>query len=123
MILGSQTASKVFTVICDVELGKPHLLSGYRGRDLIRGNDGIGGRRIGKKRMTSCNGVHYAFLTGLYISLLHGFFLTVSWKILPLLPSNTSSTKSILRCKNQVMHPCNEAYTFIVGIFPESELF
>lgn len=58
--------------------------------------------------------VHYAFLTELYISLLHGFFLTVSWKILLLLPSNTSSTKSILRCKNQVMRPgLNRFFKFL----------
>ena len=38
-----------------VELGKPHLLHEYSGRDLVRENEGIGGRGIGKKRMTSCN--------------------------------------------------------------------
>ena len=52
---GSQMASKAFIVICDVELGKPYMLPESPGRDLVRVNDGIEGRGIGKKRMTSCN--------------------------------------------------------------------
>ena len=55
MVSGSQVASKVFTIICDVELGKPHKLPGNPGRDPVRANDGLGGRGIDKKRMTSCN--------------------------------------------------------------------
>ena len=55
MVLGSQMASKAFIVICDVELGKPYMLPESLGRDLVRVNDGIEGRGIGKKRMTSCN--------------------------------------------------------------------
>ncbi|MEA1957186.1 MAG: hypothetical protein U9N01_02390 [Euryarchaeota archaeon] len=55
MVLGSQKASKAFIVIRDVELGKPYMLPESLGRDLVRVNDGIEGRGIGKKRMTSCN--------------------------------------------------------------------
>jgi len=58
MVLGSQMASKAFIVICDVELGKPYMLPESLGRDLVRVNDGIEGRGIGKKRMTSCNEVY-----------------------------------------------------------------
>jgi len=54
-ILGLQMASKVFIIICDVELGKPHMLPESPGRDLVRVNDGIVGRGFGKKRMTFCN--------------------------------------------------------------------
>ena len=48
-------ASKAYTTICDAELGKPHKLSEYLGRSSVRNNDGLGGRGIGKKRMTACN--------------------------------------------------------------------
>jgi hypothetical protein len=41
--------------IGDVELGKPYMLPELPGRDLVRVNDGIDGRGIGKKRMASCN--------------------------------------------------------------------
>ena len=58
MILGLQMASKVFIIICDAELGKPYMLLESPGRDLVRVNDGIEGRGIGKKRMTSCNEVY-----------------------------------------------------------------
>ena len=58
MVSGSQVASKVFTIICDVELGKPHKLPEYPGRDPVRVNDDLEGRRIDKKRMKSCNGVY-----------------------------------------------------------------
>jgi hypothetical protein len=54
-VLGSQMASKAFIGICDVELGKPYMLPESPGRDPVRVNDGIEGRGIGKKRMTSCN--------------------------------------------------------------------
>jgi len=54
-VLGSQIASKASIVICDVELGKPYMLPESPGRELVRANDGIEGRGIGKKRMTSCN--------------------------------------------------------------------
>ena len=57
-VSGSQVASKVFTIICDVELGKPHKFPEYPGSDPARANDGLGGRGIDKKRMTSCNEVH-----------------------------------------------------------------
>jgi len=58
MIPGLKMASKAFIVICDVELGKPYMLPEFPGRDLVRVNDGIEGRGIGKKRMTSCNEVY-----------------------------------------------------------------
>ncbi len=54
-IPGSKMASKASIVICDVELGKPYMLPESPGRDLVRVNEGIEGRGIGKKRMTSCN--------------------------------------------------------------------
>ena len=54
-VSGSQVASKAFIIICDVELGKPHKLLEYPGRDPVRANDGLGGRGIDKKRMASCN--------------------------------------------------------------------
>ena len=43
---GLQMASKVFIIICDVELGKPYSLLGCPDRDFVRGNDGIEGRGI-----------------------------------------------------------------------------
>ncbi|NQE45423.1 hypothetical protein C5S31_05320 [ANME-1 cluster archaeon GoMg2] len=55
MIPGLKMASKVFTIICDAELGKPHKLPECPGRDPVRENDGLWGRGIDKKRMTSCN--------------------------------------------------------------------
>jgi len=55
MILGLQMASKVFIIICDVELGKPHKFSEYPSRDPVRANDNLWGRGFGKKRTTSCN--------------------------------------------------------------------
>ena len=58
MVSGLQMASKVFTIICDVELGKPYMLPENPGSDPVRVNDGIEGRGIGKKRMTSCNEVY-----------------------------------------------------------------
>ncbi|KAF5437433.1 hypothetical protein C5S35_04075 [Candidatus Methanophagaceae archaeon] len=54
-IPGLEMASKAFIVICDVELGKPHMLPESPGRDPVRANDGIVGRGTGKKRMTPCN--------------------------------------------------------------------
>jgi len=54
-ILGSKMASKAFIGICDGDLGKPSMLPESPGRDLVRVNEGIEGRGIGKKRMTSCN--------------------------------------------------------------------
>ena len=54
-ILGLQMASKVFIIICDVELGKPHKLPESPGIDPVMANDGLWGRGFGKKRMTFCN--------------------------------------------------------------------
>jgi len=54
-VSGLQMASKVFIIICDVELGKPHKLPEYPGSDPVRANDGLGGRGFGKKRMSICN--------------------------------------------------------------------
>ena len=55
MVSGLQMASKVFIIICDVELGKPNMLPENPGSDPVRANDGIVGRGIGKKRVTYCN--------------------------------------------------------------------
>ena len=55
MVSGLQMASKVFVIICDVELGKPNMLPENPGSDPVRINDGIVGRGIGKKRMAACN--------------------------------------------------------------------
>ncbi len=41
-----------------MELGKPYMLPKYSGRNSVRSDDGIGGRGIGKKRMTACNEVY-----------------------------------------------------------------
>ncbi|MGB2729040.1 MAG: hypothetical protein WBD09_11355, partial [Halobacteriota archaeon] len=57
-ILGSKMASKAFINICGAELGKPYMFPASPGRDLVRVNDGIEGRGIAKKRMTSCNEVY-----------------------------------------------------------------
>ncbi len=54
-VSGLQMASKVFIIICDVELGKPNMLPENPGIDLVRAIDGIVGRGFGKKRMTACN--------------------------------------------------------------------
>ena len=54
-VSGLQMASKVFIIICDVELGKPNMLPDKPGIDLVRVIDGIVGRGIDKKRMTVCN--------------------------------------------------------------------
>nr|QNO48128.1 hypothetical protein LLFDKFJJ_00012 [Methanosarcinales archaeon ANME-2c ERB4] len=54
-VSGLQMASKAFISICDVELGKPNMLPENPGSDPVRVNDGIVGRGIDKKRMTSCN--------------------------------------------------------------------
>ena len=56
MVPGLQMASKVFIIICDVELGKPYMLPEKPGSDPVRANDGIEGRGFGKKRMLICNG-------------------------------------------------------------------
>jgi hypothetical protein len=55
-VSGLYVASKVSTIICDVELGKPYMLPEYPGRDPARVNDGIEGRGFGKKRMSIRNG-------------------------------------------------------------------
>ena len=57
-VSGLQMASKAFTIICDVELGKPNMLPENPGRDPVRANDGIVGKGIDKKRITSCNEVY-----------------------------------------------------------------
>jgi len=54
-ILGLQMASKVFIIICDVELGKPYMLPESPGIDPMRANDGLWGSGFGKKQMTFCN--------------------------------------------------------------------
>jgi hypothetical protein len=54
---GLQMASKVFRIIHDVELGKPHMLP-ERGRNSARSNYGVEGRGESKKRMTICNDLY-----------------------------------------------------------------
>ncbi len=54
MIFGLQVASKVFGIICDVELGKPYALQ-KTGRNSAKSNDGAEGRGESKKQMTVCN--------------------------------------------------------------------
>ena len=54
-VSGLQMASKAFIIICDVELGKLNMLPENPGRDPVRANNGIVGKGIDKKRMTSCN--------------------------------------------------------------------
>ncbi|MCD4809441.1 MAG: hypothetical protein K8R17_06040 [Methanosarcinales archaeon] len=54
-VSGLQMASKAFTIICDIELGKPNMLPENPGRDPVRANDGIVGKGIDKKRMSICN--------------------------------------------------------------------
>ena len=48
-------ASNAFRIIYDAELGKPYLLPECPGNNLARGNDGLEGRGIGKKRRVTCN--------------------------------------------------------------------
>jgi len=55
-VSGLQMASKAFTNICDVELGKPNMLPENLGRDPVRANNGIVGKGIDKKQMSICNG-------------------------------------------------------------------
>ena len=57
-VSGLQMASKVFIIICDVELGKPNMLPDKPGIDPVRAIDGIVGKGFDKKRMTSCNEVY-----------------------------------------------------------------
>ena len=58
MIPGLKVASKAFTIIHYVELGKPYVLLECPGNDLARGNDGSEGKGIGKKRKATCNELH-----------------------------------------------------------------
>ncbi len=57
-VSGLQMASKVFIIICDVELGKPNMLPDKPGTEPVRVIDGIVGRGIEKKQMTACNKVY-----------------------------------------------------------------
>jgi hypothetical protein len=41
MIPGLKMAPKVFKIIYNVELGKPHKLPEYPGRSSVRNNDGL----------------------------------------------------------------------------------
>ena len=54
-IPGLKVAFNAFICICGAELGKPSMRPEFPGRGSVRANDGIEGRGIGKKRMTSCN--------------------------------------------------------------------
>ena len=53
-VSGLQMASKSFTIICDVELGKPYALPEDPGRSSVRSDEGVEGIG-GKKRMAACN--------------------------------------------------------------------
>ncbi len=53
MIFGLQVASKVFKIICDVELGKPYAFP--QGRNLAIDNNDAEGRGKSKKQMSICN--------------------------------------------------------------------
>lgn len=53
-IFGLQVASKVFGIICDVELGKPYALQ-RTGRNFAKSNNGAEGRGESKKQTTVCN--------------------------------------------------------------------
>jgi len=57
LVPGLKMASKVCTIICDMELGKPHMLPKL-GRNFVRSDDGIGGRGYGRKQMSACNGLN-----------------------------------------------------------------
>ena len=57
-VSGLQMASKVFTTICVVELGKPNMLPVNPGSDPVRAIDGIVGNGFDTKRMASCNEVY-----------------------------------------------------------------
>jgi hypothetical protein len=57
-VFGSEVASKVFTNIYNVELGKPNVLPDIQGRNPIRGYEGAKGRGYDKKRMSICNGLN-----------------------------------------------------------------
>ena len=57
-VSGLQMASKVFIIICDVELSKPYAPPENPGRSSVRSNKGAEGIGIGKKQMTSCNEVY-----------------------------------------------------------------
>ena len=50
LISGLWMALKAPTIIHDMEIGKAYLLPKCPGNDLVRGNDSLKGRGIGKKR-------------------------------------------------------------------------
>jgi hypothetical protein len=53
-------APKESIIIHDIELGKPYipLYKKKKGRDPVKGIDGIEGRGSGKKRISTCNGLN-----------------------------------------------------------------
>jgi hypothetical protein len=53
-IPGSYMASKVFTIMYGVELGKPYALL-YSGRNSAKSDNSAEGRGYGKKQMSVCN--------------------------------------------------------------------
>ncbi len=59
MIPGLKMASKVFTIIYDAELGKPHAF--LIGSNSVRSNDDAGGRGDGKKQKATCNELHRGY--------------------------------------------------------------
>jgi hypothetical protein len=54
MVFGSKVTSKVFTIIYNVELGKPVALP-HSGSSSVKSNNGAAGRGYGKKRMPVSN--------------------------------------------------------------------
>jgi hypothetical protein len=57
-VSGLLMASKVSITISDAELGKPHSLPECPGSDLVRENDGEGGRGKSRKQTILCNAVY-----------------------------------------------------------------
>jgi hypothetical protein len=52
-------APKEFVIIHDIKLGKPYIpLQKKKGRNPVKGIQGIEGRGSGKKRMSTCNGLN-----------------------------------------------------------------
>jgi len=83
-IFGLQVASKVFTIICDVELGKPYMIPlKKKGRNSVRSNNDIEGRGESKKRMTICNELYRGSIIALIrkdADLLNGVLLH-EWRV------------------------------------------
>ncbi len=64
MVFGLKVASKIFTIIYNVELGKPVVLP-YSGSSSVRSNNGAAGRGYDKKRMLIRNRLDRGFCLNL----------------------------------------------------------